>query len=421
MRILFLSNSYPPFARGGYEQWCQEVADELTKRGHKVCVLTSHVPDSNQTPISNGTQVQHSLFLEVDGGLAHTIARLLKDRQRLERENLKRTRNLIRDFQPDVALIWGMWNVPRSVPALVEQLLFNRVAYYICDYWLSLPNAYVQRWQEPSRRGGTQWPKKLLGKFFLPRLKKESTIPLRLAHPICVSKAVRRLLVEAHVPVEHAQVIYGGTQVEEFVTVATNTPQQNDTNRLKLLYAGRLDVEKGVHTAIEAMGLLADQHKPRVTLDIIGRGNPDYETKLNALVQSYHLTQNVYFRGSVLRSDIPAVFAQYDGLIFPSEWQEPFARTVLEAMAAGLVVIGATTGGTVEILVNGETGLTFPPGDAETLAQQLNQLCANPELRQRLAKAGQQCVSKRFTFRRMVDQIETSLQQIVASAEKELS
>ena len=41
MRILFLSNFYPPHAIGGYEQWCQEVADRLQARGHVVTVLTS--------------------------------------------------------------------------------------------------------------------------------------------------------------------------------------------------------------------------------------------------------------------------------------------------------------------------------------------------------------------------------------------
>jgi len=419
MHILFLSNLYPPFARGGYEQWCQEIADELTERGHEVCILTSRVSDnSRQIPINNGAQVQRSLFLEVEGGLAHTIVRLLKDRQKFEYKNLEQTRNLIDNFQPDVAMIWGMWNVPRSVPALVEQLLPNRVAYYICDYWLSLPNAYIQRWQEPSRHGGTQWQKKILAKFFLPQLQKEPAVPLKLAHPICVSKAVRKILVEAGVPIDHAQIIYGGTQVEDFLSAAAHRNHPN--GNLKLLYAGRLDAEKGVHTAIEAMQLLVGQARLQISLDIIGTGNPDYELNLKELVRSYNLTQTVHFPGSVSRSDIPATFAQYDGLIFPSEWQEPFARTVLEAMASGLVVIGATTGGTVEILVEGKTGLVFPPGDSKTLAKQINRLYNEAVLREYLAKTGQQCVLEQFTFQGMVDQIETTLQQISATSTQEL-
>jgi glycogen(starch) synthase len=115
------------------------------------------------------------------------------------------------------------------------------------------------------------------------------------------------------------------------------------------------------------------------------------------------------------------VLAQYDALIFPSEWQEPFARTVLEAMAAGLVVIGTTTGGTGEILVDEVTGLTFPAGDAQVLARQIQHLYHNPTLRVQLAKIGQQCVIQNFTFSRMVDQIETALKFICTKELEQMS
>ncbi|MGD2158110.1 MAG: hypothetical protein PVG32_14635, partial [Anaerolineales bacterium] len=145
MRILFLSNLYPPFARGGYEQWCQEVAIELSSRGHEVSVLTSRSPDDNSCQNGEEIPVHRLLHLEVEEGLIHTTVRLLKDRKGLEQENLASTQRLIEDFQPDLGFVWGMWNIPRSVPAMVEQLLPGRVVYYICDYWLSLPSSYIQR------------------------------------------------------------------------------------------------------------------------------------------------------------------------------------------------------------------------------------------------------------------------------------
>src|SRR3972149_2069086 len=114
MRILFLSNYYPPIARGGYEQWCQEVATELTNRGHQVCVLTSRAPGAIPLSEENGVTVHRRLCLEVEAGLAHTVVRLLKDRARLEQDNLDQVWNLLAEFRPDSALIWGMWNIPRS-------------------------------------------------------------------------------------------------------------------------------------------------------------------------------------------------------------------------------------------------------------------------------------------------------------------
>jgi glycosyltransferase involved in cell wall biosynthesis len=106
---------------------------------------------------------------------------------------------------------------------------------------------------------------------------------------------------------------------------------------------------------------------------------------------------------------MPAVMAEHDALLLLSEWEEPFARIVLEAMAAGLVVIGSLTGGTPEVLIENETGLTFPRGDANVLANQLQRLFGNPDLVRSLADAGRQRVEERFTFSRMVDQLEDAL------------
>jgi glycogen(starch) synthase len=416
MRILFLSNFYPPFTRGGYEQWCQEVASELSKRGHDVRVLTSRSPDGNNLWIGDEIPIHRLLHLEVEGGLIQTTIRLLKDRKRFEQENLDSTQRLIKDFQPDVAFVWGMWNVPRSVPAMVEQLLRGRVAYYICDYWLSLRSSYIQRWQEPSNRMLTRVPKQLLGRHFLHQLEKENRPRLELEHPICVSRAVQKLLVESGVPIHHAQVIHGGTQVDDFSAVASRNKKRENNIPLRLLYAGRLSAEKGVHTAIHALGLIVNRYDSDITLDIVGEGDPSYFDALKSNVQRNNLNRNIRFFGSVDRSEIPAVLTRYDSLIFPSEWEEPFARIVLEAMASGLVVIGTTTGGTTEILIEGETGLTFPPGDVHALASQIERLYSNAEFGSLLAETGQQLVWDKFTFTRMVDQLESALKSICANS-----
>src|SRR5207302_2996065 len=121
---------------------------------------------------------------------------------------------------------------------------------------------------------------------------------------------------------------------------------------LKLLYAGRLTRTKGVHTAIRAMALLAREATAvPVSLDIVGGGDTGYERALRSLVDEHDLGDRVHFRGGVSRPEMPRILEQYDALLLLSEWQEPFARIVLEAMAAGLVVVGTTTGGTREILV----------------------------------------------------------------------
>jgi glycogen synthase len=413
MQLLFLSNNYPPHALGGYEQWCREVAVALAQRGHSVHVLTSNVGVRQAVEQMDGVTVHRRLYLELTGGLGETVLRLLVSRPKLEADNLRILRELVASLQPDAVLVWGMWNVPRSVPALVEELMPNRVAYYLCDYWLTLPTAYIQRWQEParSRFALVQWAKQRVGEYFLAQLEAEKAVSLKLAHPICVSRAVRQLLLEAGVPVDQAPIIYGGTQVEQFTAITR--PLSNDNcQTLRLLYVGRLEATKGVHTALQAINLIVQQQSTPVTLDVYGQGDPDYETELKAYVTQNDLQDIVRFHGSVPRRQIPQVFAQADVLLFTSEWAEPFARTVLEAMAAGLVVIGTTTGGTAEILRHEQTGLAFAAGDPQDLAQQIGRVLTDSALQQKLQSGGRQCVVENFPFEQMVDKLEAALQTI---------
>lgn len=421
MRLLFLSNYYPPRARGGYEQWCNEVAVEFTRRGHAVCVLTS---DGHDDPLDarytddGAIQVQRVLHLEVESGLLGSVIRLLGQRGRLEQENLAHVRATIAEFQPDAALIWGMWNMPRSVPALVEELLGDRVSYYLCDYWPSLPSAYLQQWQAPARRSLSGFPKQILSRPIVAQLIREVPVPLRFENPICVSQAVRHRLIDEGLAFEHAQVIYGGTRIYEFAPREEPPASGQAARRLRLLYAGRVTATKGVHTAIRALALLSRQTAALpVTLDIVGGGDAAYEHELRAEVQDHGLLDRVHFRGGVPRAQMPSVLEEYDVLLLLSEWEEPFARIVLEAMAAGLVVIGTTTGGTGEILIEHETGLTFRAGDPEDLARQIQRLVDNPELRGQLARAGRRTVEQSFTFKRMVDQLEHALKRVAEASE----
>ena len=113
--------------------------------------------------------------------------------------------------------------------------------------------------------------------------------------------------------------------------------------------------------------------------------------------------------------DLRQLLRECDVCIFPSQWDEPLARAMQEAMACGLVVVGTTTGGSKELLVEGRTGLTFEPEDSDGLARQLCRVVGDPALRARLARAGRRAVVARFGLDRMIDQLEGALRQVVAS------
>jgi glycosyltransferase involved in cell wall biosynthesis len=176
---------------------------------------------------------------------------------------------------------------------------------------------------------------------------------------------------------------------------------------------------KGVHTAIEAMARLVNKRRiNQITLTLVGSGHPDYEEFLRDLVERERLHDFVIFHKSVPKDQMPVILQQFDVLIFPSIYEEPLARTTQEAMAAGLVVVGTTTGGTKEILRDGETGFTFAPEDPDALAEQVTRLITDPDLRHLLAQAGRQTVLENFTLDRMVQQIEDYLLNCFAGSSK---
>jgi len=413
MRILFLSNFFPPARPGGYTQWCHEVTERLAGRGHTIGVLTS-CHELAKAPASE-QNIYRLLHLEGDLTYYQPL-HFFTQWKKQHRENLVFLEQIVKDFAPDLLFVWGMWALSKALPALVEQLLPGRVVYYLSDYWPSAIDMHTTYWQSPARRWPMRPLKRVLSNIAMSMLAQEGQPDLKLEQVICVSARVRDLLVEAGLPLQHARVIYGGTDVERFLSV-----RERDylSGHLKLLYAGQLVQHKGVHTAIEAMARLVNKRRiDQINLTLVGSGHPGYEAFLRDLVERERLHNYVTFHKPVSKDKMPAILQQFDVLIFPSIYEEPLARITQEAMASGLVVVGTTTGGTKEILRDGETGLTFAPEDAEGLAEQVVRLITDPDLCCRLAQAGRQTVLENFTLDRMVNEIEAYLLDCFAGSSK---
>jgi glycosyltransferase involved in cell wall biosynthesis len=220
-------------------------------------------------------------------------------------------------------------------------------------------------------------------------------------------------LVEAGIPIENARVIYTGLDAQQYLKAQKDRHPSHKNQNLNLLYAGRIWPEKGVDTAIKALEKLVFGRDLRnIKLSVVGSGSPDYEKYLHALVNQVGLNDYVSFSTHVPAEEMPQLLQEFDVLLVPSLWQEPFSRIVLEGMISGLVVIATTTGGTTEILMDGENGLLFVPGSVEDLAQKITCLADDQGLRRRLALAGQQTIAERFTLVKMMDEIESYLQEV---------
>lgn len=415
MRILFLTNLYPPHEPGGQGYSCQQVFEGLRQRGHTAVVLTSMVGTESKPVAMDG--IYRWLYLEMDPTpLRHALTFFTKRKAR-ELHNLAHLERLIRQFRPDIVFIWGMWNLPHSLAAIAEKQCPGRVVFRFADYWPTLPSQHELYWRSPGRHWQSRLLKRIVRRVALAVLARDSQPPpLKFEHAICVSEATRNVLVEAGIPVSNARIIRTGLDVHQYLKDSQHHRRHINNENLRLLYAGRLSADKGVDTAIKALAnLVFERDLAGIKLSLAGSGSTDYEEQLRHLVTQAGLDDYVSFMGRVPPEEMPSRMREFDVLLLPSIWPEPFARVVLEGMISGLVVVATPTGGTSEIVADSHNGLLFAPNDSDDLARKIARLATDPMLRASLARAGQQTVRERFALTSMLDEVESYLRKIADS------
>jgi glycogen synthase len=409
MRILIISAFYPPNEIGGWEQLTSDINQRLISRRHATHVLTStyNIKEPNHEPGVSRT-------LSLESNLYHYKPLDFFGHKRRLATNLRLLRNLINKFKPDIIFVHGMFNFSKAIPWLAEQMLPGRVVYYIANDWPYAPDTHTVYWKGSARCKYLRLIRKLVGVLPLYVIEQEKKLyQLKFEHVLCVSQAVKEDLArKARIPASAMKVVYNGVETDLFIP--NQTFLRDNRWAPSLLYAGSLVEHKGVHTAIEALALLTEENEIKnISLTLVGSGHPDYVTYLHELVAEKRLSKYIHFRDRVPREEMPALLQEFNILIFPSTWDEPLARMMQEAMAAGLVVVGTVTGGSGELLVNGNTGLTFPAGDAAGLAKQIKHLYRKPDLHAKLSKNARNVVVKRFDINRMVDEIETYFNNLI--------
>ncbi len=195
----------------------------------------------------------------------------------------------------------------------------------------------------------------VLHTIHLPALSVEINSALRVLHRqghpltlITVSHACARTYAD-YTSIDH--VIYNGLDLGAIPFAAVVSAEA------PLLFAGRIAPEKGVEAAIE-IAKRAEHHL------LIAGGIYDsdyYEERI--VPQLQRAGEQVTYVGLLERRALWEMMGRSLGLLFPSEWDEPFGLTAVEAMATGTPVIAFRRGAAAEVIRDGETGFLVEPGD----------------------------------------------------------
>jgi glycosyltransferase involved in cell wall biosynthesis len=181
-------------------------------------------------------------------------------------------------------------------------------------------------------------------------------------------------------------------------------------SRLRILYVGRLSVEKGVDTLLAACGILS-KWKVSYSLTLVGDGPRSEE--LSDLTEHTGIRNCVNFVGSVKRENLGAYYRAADVLCVPS-LDEPFGNVILEALVGGCTVVGSEVGGIPFIISDGVDGYLVPPNDPQKWAKKLRLISEDKGRLDGLVKNGREMVERRFSWENIVRGMHEAISKTLA-------
>lgn len=192
--------------------------------------------------------------------------------------------------------------------------------------------------------------------------------------------------------------------------ITARTLLELDANEPLVVYIGRMTPRKGVDSAIRGFARLVRKGINARMLVVGGESDdPDPRRtpeigRLQKLAKSEHVADRVAFTGHRGRDALRYYYSAADVFV-TTPWYEPFGITPVEAMACGTPVIGTNVGGIKYTVEDGKTGYLVPPNDPDALAERMQRLMADAELRERMGQAGIARANEHFTWKRVAELI----------------
>lgn len=143
----------------------------------------------------------------------------------------------------------------------------------------------------------------------------------------------------------------------------------------------------------------------------IPRSSKQYEAHLHELTEQPYLRGRVFLTG--YRTDVLCILRSLDLYVHSAIRPDPLPRILLETMASGTCIVAPAQGGALEIVEDKATGMLYPAGDVEAMAQAMLNLLQDAETRRRVAVSGRHRAEHLFTIQQHVRQVEATYKQVL--------
>jgi glycosyltransferase involved in cell wall biosynthesis len=388
MRILYCNKYNYPFS--GTEAYLFEAMELMRSKGHQVALFSMADARGQPTPYDHHF-MPHTDFKQKSGWLRKVR---LAGRAIYSLEARRRMRAMIGEFQPDIAHVRNIYH--HLSPSILWELKAQNVpvVYHLNDFKVLCAsyNLVLRGDACEACKGGEFW-----------HALKEKCYPGWGARLTLVAEAYAhkwlgtyRKCVDCFLApsqfvcdkfVEH------GWDSSKFEVLPHFQPVRAVTERsaenAPLLYFGRLSAEKGVADLLHAM-----QRLPGLRLIVAGDG-PE-RGKLEQLAVELALA-NVEFAGHIKGAKLERTIANSRFTVLPSHAYETLGKTILESYAQARTVVATDLGSRRELVHPGKTGLLYKTGDVEELVSAIQFLSSQPELADKMGRAGQEQIRRRYT------------------------
>lgn len=195
-------------------------------------------------------------------------------------------------------------------------------------------------------------------------------------------------------------IVYNGVPISKYLIPKHEIFKEETVN---LLIAGRIDTGKGQLDAVKAINILKEKGIHLYMKIVGGVEDKEYMEKIVKYIDENNLLKEISIYNHV--EDLNQIRNKSDIGLTCSK-NEAFGRVTIENQLAGMLVIGANTGGTKEIIDDNHTGLLYEEGNAVDLSKKLEFALANSEVMKNIAKRGQEKAIETYSITRVVNQVE---------------
>ncbi|MEL6162258.1 MAG: glycosyltransferase [Cyanobacteria bacterium J06628_3] len=192
-------------------------------------------------------------------------------------------------------------------------------------------------------------------------------------------------------------------------------PASHNGQGKRLLYVGRLAAAKGLPILLQSLTNLKQKH-PDVILTVVGDGSD--RNLLEQMTIDLGLSGNVNFVGYKSQAEVRKYFEETDVFVL-SSFAEGVPVVLMEAMAAGVPVVAPKIAGISELVENDVSGYVIPAGDKISLAQSIEKLLTDCELRSKFGAAGRSKVEKEFNINLEAQKLRKIMSQSLESIDKQ--